>query len=174
METPLLTLAALNRADQARFVDLLGGVFEHSPWVAEGAWAARPFESVEGLHSAMVGVVKEAGEKQLELIRAHPDLAGKAARAGSLTAASSQEQAGAGLDRLSDEEYSRFHTLNDAYKEKFDFPFILAVKGHTKTSILSSFEARLPHTAEEERQTALAEIYKIARFRLEALIGDPI
>ena len=174
METPLLTLAALNRADQARFVETLGGVFEHSPWVAEGAWAARPFESVEGLHRAMVGVVEEAEEKHLGLIRAHPDLAGKAARAGNLTAASSQEQAGAGLDRLSDEEYERFHALNDAYKEKFDFPFILAVKGHTKESILSSFEVRLPHSAEEERRTALAEIYKIARFRLEALIGDPL
>ena len=174
METPLLTLAALNRADKARFVETLGGVFEQSPWVAEGAWAARPFKSVEGLYRAMVGVVEEAEEKHLGLIRAHPDLAGKAARAGNLTAASSQEQAGAGLDRLSDEEYRRFHTLNDAYKEKFGFPFILAVKGHTKTSILEAFERRLPHSAEEERQTALAEIYKIARFRLEALIGDPI
>ncbi len=173
METPLLTLAALNRADQARFVDLLGGVFEHSPWVAEGAGAARPFASVEGLYRAMVGVVEEAGEKQLELIRAHPDLAGKAARAGGLTAASSREQAGAGLDRLSEDEYRRFHALNDAYKEKFGFPFILAVKGHTKESILASFESRLPHSAEEERRTALAEVYKIARFRLEALLGDP-
>ena len=173
MATPALTLTALNRADEAHFVDLLGGVFEHSPWVAEGAWAARPFEFVEGLHRAMVAVVEEAGEKQLELIRAHPDLAGKAARAGSLTAASSREQAGAGLDRLGEEEYERFHTLNDAYKEKFDFPFILAVKGHTKTSILEAFESRLPHSAQEERQTALAEIYKIARFRLEALLGDP-
>ncbi len=167
----MLTLAALNR-DRTCFIDTLGGVFEHSPWVAEGAWAARPFESVEGLHGAMVAVVEEAEEKQLDLIRAHPDLAGKAARAGGLTAASSQEQAGAGLDRLSEEEYRRFHALNDAYKEKFGFPFILAVKGHTKTSILEAFETRLPHSAQEERRTALAEIYKIARFRLEALIGE--
>ena len=175
METPVLTLAALNRADKARFIETLGGVFEHSPWVAEGTWAARPFESVEGLHSAMVAVVEEAGEgKQLGLIRAHPDLAGKAAQARGLTAASSREQAGAGLDRLSEEEYKRFHALNDAYKEKFGFPFILAVRGHTKTSILEAFESRLPHFALEERRTALAEVYKIARFRLEALIGDPI
>ena len=121
--------------------------------------------------STWQSVVAEANtEKQLVLIRAHPDLAGRAARAGDLTAASTNEQAGAGLDRLSGEEFERFHALNDAYKERFDFPFILAVKGHDKDSILAAFETRLNNDPVTERQTALAEIYKIARFRLNDLV----
>ena len=115
------TLSALSKAD---FVAALGGVFEHSPWVAAGAYAARPFSSLDELHRAMCGVVEGAGtDAQLGLIRAHPDLAGKAARAGEVTAASSFEQAGAGLDRLTEDEYRRFHTLNDAYQARFGFPF---------------------------------------------------
>lgn len=164
--------AALNTSPKPEFVAALSGIFEHAPWVAEGVWPERPFASPDALHRAMCAVVAAAGpEAQLELIRAHPDLAGKAALA-KLTAASSAEQAGAGLDRLTDEEYRRFHTLNDLYKTRFGFPFILAVKGHTKTSILAAFESRLPNTPELERERALAEIYRIARFRLEALTGD--
>lgn len=169
----MLRLSRINTLARPEFTETLGGIFEHAPWVAEAASSQRPFESLNALHEAMCGVVAGAGEaRQLELIRAHPDLAGRAARAGDLTAASSGEQAGAGLDRLSETEYERFHTLNDAYRKRFDFPFVLAVKGHTKTSILAAFETRLEHSPEAERETALTEIYTIARFRLEALIGD--
>jgi 2-oxo-4-hydroxy-4-carboxy-5-ureidoimidazoline decarboxylase len=169
MTTSLDTLNAMSLSD---FVNELGGIFEHSPWVALGAYARRPFGMLEQLHSAMTEVVEKAGEdKQLALIRAHPDLAGKAALAGDLTEHSKSEQTGAGLDKLSKAEYQRFHDLNNAYKEKFGFPFILAVKGHTKDSILESFEKRLPHTPDAERKTALKQIYKIAGLRLEALLG---
>lgn len=169
----MLPLSALNTQSEAEFIETLGGIFEHAPWVAVGVYSQRPFASLSGLHEAMCGVVAGAGaEAQLTLIRAHPDLAGKAALAGELTAASSLEQAGAGLDRLSEDEYRHFHALNDAYRARFKFPFILAVRGHTKASILGSFEERLPNSLGAERDRALKEIYKIARFRLEALMGD--
>ena len=166
-----MTLAELNSASEADFVNALGGVFEHSPWVARRVAAQRPFTSVAALHDAMVGALgRAAGERQLELIRAHPDLAGKAARAGTLTADSEREQAGAGLDRLSEAEYERFHTLNEAYREKFDFPFIIAVKGRDKQSILEAFEFRLRNSQEAEKRRALDEIAQIVRFRLDDLI----
>jgi 2-oxo-4-hydroxy-4-carboxy-5-ureidoimidazoline decarboxylase len=168
-----MTLPHLNGMDRESFVAALGGVFEGSPWVAEGVYPGRPFASLAELHAAMTEVVRQAGEaRQLELIRAHPDLAGRAALADELSEHSRSEQAGAGLNRLSPEEYARFHQLNDAYKAKFGFPFILAVKGHTKDSILQAFEARLPNDAATERETALGQIYKIARFRLGAMLGD--
>jgi len=164
------SLSHLNDLPKTEFVAVLADIFEHSPWVAEGAYGANPFSSVEALHTAMVNVVETASEeKQLALIRAHPDLAGKAARVGNLTTASTGEQAGAGLDRLSEEEFGRFHELNNAYKEKFAFPFILAVKGHDKNSILAAFETRLTNDRDAERQTALEQIYKIAHFRLNDL-----
>lgn len=167
---PSLTL--LNALSPEAFVETLGGVFEHSPWVAQRAALARPFGSLDDLHRALCAVVAAAGpEAQLALIRAHPDLAGRTARAGELTASSSAEQAGAGLGSLSEEEYRRFHELNDRYRARFDFPFILAVKGHSKASILAAFAARLPNTPDAERALALEEIYRIARFRLEALTG---
>jgi 2-oxo-4-hydroxy-4-carboxy-5-ureidoimidazoline decarboxylase len=169
MTTTLDTLNAMTFSD---FQTTLGGIFEHSPWVALAAYAHRPFGSIRHLHEAMTSTVTNAGtEKQLELIRAHPDLAGKAALTGKLTESSKNEQVGAGLDTLSKAEYERFHDLNNTYKKKFGFPFILAVKGHTKHSILESFEKRLPHSANAEMKTALKEIYKIARFRLEALLN---
>lgn len=164
-------LGALNGASHASFVKVLGGIFERSPWVAEEAAKKRPFTSLDTLHRAMVTAVEEADEqKQLNLIRAHPDLAGKAALEGDLTADSEREQAGAGLDRLSEAEYRRFHELNTAYRERFGFPFIIAVKGHDKKRILEAFAARLRHDEETEKERALAEIAKIARFRLAALI----
>lgn len=173
LESPRsVTLSELNRLDDADFVDVLGGIFEHSPWVAKEALSQRPFTSLEALHSAMIGAVQRADEgRKLELIHAHPDLAGKAALARELSSDSEQEQAGAGLDRLSEEEYGRFHALNLAYKEKFGFPFIIAVKGHTKESILSAFEVRLSNDDEAEQKRALAEIAQIARFRLDALVA---
>jgi OHCU decarboxylase len=167
-----MTLDALNAADQPAFVAALGAIYEHSPWIAERAWAKRPFESVSALHAAMAQVVAEAGaEAQLALVRAHPDLAGRLARAGALAQASAGEQAGLGLDRLSDDEFEAFDSLNTAYRARFGFPFVIAVKRHTRASVLAAFHARLEHTAAEELRTALAEIDAIAWFRLETLLA---
>ena len=165
------SLSTLNTAPPDVFVKTLGGLFEHSPWVAQAVCDRRPFASWDALHAALVEVVAQAApERQLALIRAHPDLAGKAALAGEVTAASQQEQAGAGLDHLSDDEYRRFHRLNAAYRERFGFPFILAVKGRGKKSILEAFENRLNNDPTTEKTRALAEIADIARFRLETLL----
>src|SRR5437867_1566029 len=131
------TLQAVNGMDAADFVKTLGWVFEGSPWVAERAVAARPFASVEALHGAMVRAVEHASrDEQLALIRAHPDLAARVR----LSASSTAEQAGAGLDRLSADEYARFQELNRRYLERFGFPFVIAVRHHTKASILDAFE----------------------------------
>lgn len=168
-----VSLEHLNACSDSEFVAALGAIFEHSPWVAEAVANDRPFASVDALHAAMVAAIDAAGEEpQLKLIRAHPDLAGKAALAGELTAESTSEQKGAGLDRLTAEEFERFHTLNDAYKQRFGFPFILAVRGHDKHSILAAFVRRLKHSPEEERVEALAQIARIGEFRLNDLIGE--
>ena len=168
-----LTLAELNAVPAAQFVAHLGEVFEHSPWVARRAAVGRPFSSVGVLHDVMVAAVRAAGpEAQDTLIRAHPDLAGKAARARDLSDASTGEQASAGLDALTDEEYERFDRLNSAYRDKFGFPFIIAVKGLDKTAILTAFERRIGHDEETERQTALEQIARIARIRLADLVHD--
>lgn len=165
-----MTLEELNRASAEDFVNALGGIFEHSPWVAESVAGLRPFSSVEILHGAMVVAVEKAGKAaQLELIRAHPDLAGRAARQGSLTAESTNEQKGAGLDRLTDAEFEEFHRLNDAYQNRFGFPFILAVRGHNKHSIIAAFRQRLEHNIGDEIAEALRQIAMIARFRLHDL-----
>ena len=168
-----LTLADLNQASEPEFVRLLDGVFEHSPWVARRGAPRRPFSNPDDLERSLCATLQQAtSAEQLKLIRAHPDLAGRAARSGDLTEASTQEQMEAGLDTLSEAEYQRFTQLNSAYQAKFDFPFILAVKGHDKHSILASFETRLENTLAAERQTALAEICKIAGFRLKALLSS--
>jgi len=165
------SLAALNAASTADFVAALAGIYEHSPWIAEAAAAKRPFASLSALHEAMIAVVRASGpEKQLALVKAHPDLAGKAARAGELTAASTNEQMSAGLDRLSEADYARFHQLNDAYQARFGFPFIVCVRRHTKDSILRAFEQRLAHTADAELSTALGEIFRIAALRLDQAV----
>ncbi|MBZ9654272.1 2-oxo-4-hydroxy-4-carboxy-5-ureidoimidazoline decarboxylase [Phyllobacterium lublinensis] len=167
-----MTLDQLNSLGTDDFVAALGGVFEHSPWVAEAVAGTRPFSSVGELHQAMVAAVEKAGQvAQLGLIRSHPDLAGKAARQGSLTAESTSEQKGAGLDRLTDEEFEEFHRLNNAYQSRFGFPFILAVRGHDKASIMAAFRRRLNHNAGEEVTEALRQIAEIARFRLHDLIS---
>jgi OHCU decarboxylase len=166
-------LASLQRAEiVARF----GGVYEHSPWVVEGAYdqglLAR-CDDVEALHRALASVMRAAlPQAQLALIKAHPDLAGRLARAGRLTASSTQEQASAGLDQLTDAERARFTELNEAYTAKFGFPFILAVKGRPKSEILAAFEARLGHTREQEFATALDEIDRIALLRLKDLWAE--
>lgn len=174
MPAGVVTLESLNRARRDELGPLLGGIFEHSPWIAARAVEARPFASVEALHAAMVAVVRGASrDEQLALLRAHPDLAGRAARAGTLTSASASEQSSAGLDRLDDEEYERFGRLNAAYRAKFGFPFIIAVRRHDKTQILAAFEKRLGNTEAQEMEAALAQVFEIARLRLAGLITQP-
>ena len=166
-----MTFDELNTLDKAGFIRVLGAVFEDSPWVAAGAFENCPFADLSALHAGMVEIVRRADDdKQLSLLRAHPDLAGKAARAGTLTVHSTAEQSGAGLDRLTDGEFERFHALNSAYVGKFGFPFILAVKGHDKTSILEAFERRLKNSAVDERRTALEQVARIAALRLEGML----
>ena len=168
-----MKLAALNEASREEFVAALGPVFEHSSWIAGEAWAARPFASAEEVFEAMTAAIAAAeDDMKLALIRAHPDLAGKAARAGALTEHSTREQQGAGLDRLSDEEFERFHRLNAAYRERFGFPFIVAVRLHTKDSILEAFERRLANDAPAAMEEALRHIGLIGRFRLLDLLRD--
>ena len=158
-----MTLDELNASDRDGFIAALGWIFEGSPWVAERAWRHRPLASVDALHRAMVEEVAASGrEKQLALLRAHPDL-GTRAR---LTAASTGEQTGAGLDRLTPDEFDRLHELNTAYREKFGFPFLFAVKGSTKHDILAALAARLRATVDEEFAEALRQVSRIAWFRL--------
>jgi len=166
-----ITVPEANRLDREDFVRTFGSVYERSPWVADRAWGERPFEAPEDLRRALRRAVDEAPrERQLDLIRAHPDLAGKAAVAGELTPESEREQSVAGLDRLSPEEYERFTEVNAAYRQKFGFPMVVYVREHTKDSILEQAEARLTNTREREVGTALEEIQKIAASRLEDLI----
>jgi 2-oxo-4-hydroxy-4-carboxy-5-ureidoimidazoline decarboxylase len=166
------TLDALNRMDAASFAAAVGEAFELAPWVAEATAAKRPFATVTAMHEAMFAAVRAAPrEQQLAFIANHPDLAGKAARAGAVTADSRREQASAGLDSLGDEEYTRFHRLNDAYKAKFGFPFIVCVRRHTLESILRQFERRLHHEPSAEFAAALQEIFFITRLRLAALVA---
>jgi len=161
-----------SQLDKAAFVAAYGEIYEHSPWVAELAWEkglSATQDTPAGLAEAMGEVLSSApAERQLEVIRAHPDLAGKAALAGELTDDSTREQAGAGLDQCSPEEMARFERLNEAYKAKFGFPFVMAVKGSDRYAILDAFEVRLENTPAEERRTAVEQINRIARFRLEA------
>jgi 2-oxo-4-hydroxy-4-carboxy-5-ureidoimidazoline decarboxylase len=165
----VITLAQLNVADRAAFVAAVGDVFEHGPWVAERAHAARPFATVAALHDAMMQAVRAAPRaEQLAFLRGHPELAGKVARAGAMTADSKAEQGGLGLDRLSDADFARFERLNAAYAQKFGFPFIVAVRRHKSAgSILAAFEQRFGNDTETEFATALAEIGFITRLRLE-------
>ena len=161
-------LEALNAASEAEFVAALGDIYEHSPWVAKTASSKRPFATLAALHEAMSAALRAApAGTRLKLIRAHPDLAGKAARAGTLTADSTNEQASVGLDRLTDVEFARFHKLNDAYQQKFGIPFIVCVRRHTKDSILRQFERRLAHGKADELGSALDEIFRIAALRLD-------
>jgi OHCU decarboxylase len=153
-----------------RFMSLFGGVWEHSPWIAEAVaedGLTRAHDAVNGLHAAMCAVVR-AGSVQnlLKLIRAHPDLAGRLAIAGELTAESTSEQASAGLDRLSPDEHLRFTQLNDAYKAKFGFPFIIAVRGLTKADIFAAFQRRIANEHDAEMAEAHRQIEKIALLRL--------
>ncbi len=164
------SLATLNTIDRSAFVALLGGIFEHSPWVAEAAFAQRPFASRDALHAAMVAAVDAAShERRLALLRAHPQLA----RPGALTSASAAEQGSKGLDRLEGDEAAVFDALNTAYAARFGFPFIIAVRGQRdRTAIMAAMSERVRRGVDEEHAAALAEVAKIARFRLEDAIAD--
>ena len=157
----------------SQFVQRYGGIYEHSAWVAERAAAHLDADcDVDTIARVMADCVDNAAlDLQLELIRAHPDLAGKAQVAGELTAESTHEQASAGLDRCSATEFERLQVLNRQYHDKFGFPFVMAVRGSSRAEILAAFEARLAKDVALEFETALREIHKIARLRLEALEG---
>ncbi|MCP4765676.1 MAG: 2-oxo-4-hydroxy-4-carboxy-5-ureidoimidazoline decarboxylase [Gammaproteobacteria bacterium] len=161
----------INDYDATRFVELLGGIFEHSPWVAERVYTRRPFSSRADLHRKMVAEVDSASPgRQLDLLCQHPELAGKEAAAGSLTDASQREQAGAGLNQCSAEELARIKHFNQDYREKFGFPFIIAVTGMDKFQIMAEMERRLAHSPADEFTTAVGEVEKIGLIRLEKLV----
>jgi 2-oxo-4-hydroxy-4-carboxy-5-ureidoimidazoline decarboxylase len=160
----------MTESDREAFVRRYGGIYEHSPWVADEAWpraVGMPAGELPGLFASVVDSAD--GARRLALIRAHPDLAGRAAIGGELTEASTAEQASARLDQCTPEEYREFQRLNHAYREKFGFPFVMAVRNRSRPEILAAFRSRLDSSVEEEFRTALEEIHKIARMRFEAL-----
>ena len=165
----MITLDQLNTTNPAAFVAAVGDVFERAPWVAERVHAARPFASIAALHDAMMQAVRAAPrDQQLAFLRGHPELAGKVARAGAMTADSKAEQGGLGLDRLSDVDFARFERANAAYAKKFGFPFIVCVRLHKSAeSILAAFEQRVGNDPDLEFSTALTEISHITRLRLD-------
>jgi 2-oxo-4-hydroxy-4-carboxy-5-ureidoimidazoline decarboxylase len=165
------TLEQINRMTREAFTEAFGDIYEHSAWIAEQAWPARPFADLEALCGAFVEVVRGASDEQrLSLLNAHPELAGREATAGSLTAASSQEQAGAGLVDLAPEELAHVARFNGDYRAKFGFPFIIAVRNHTKSTIMQAMETRLGNDRDAELRAALEQVFEIARLRLENLI----
>lgn len=166
-------LEELNAMGRAEFSGVIGPVFEHSPWIAEAAWARRPFRELAGLHGALCQVVREASdEEKMALIRAHPDLAGRAAQAGTLTRESTAEQASAGLNRLGPQDLELLRSRNAAYRDKFGFPFVICARLNNKEAILEGLARRLENARAEEIQTALGEIFKIAELRLRNLVGE--
>ena len=172
MESQTFTTSPMDM-DLPSFLATYGGVYEHSPWVAQTAWELglnEAHNTSAGLSALMMQVIARADYKQLlDLINAHPDLAGKAAINGELTAESTSEQAGAGISECSPEEFDQFHIFNSGYTAKFGFPFIMAVKGSNRHLILQSFVDRLPNDPATEFKTAINEVNKIARFRLDAI-----
>jgi OHCU decarboxylase len=164
----VLTIAQVNQLDRNEFVDAVGWVFEHSPWVAARAWDARPFADGAALHHAMTQQVRAASrDEQLALVRAHPDLGARTR----MSAASTGEQAGAGLDQLSPEEHQRLQTANERYRRTFGFPFLFAVRGSTPREVLAALESRLASTPAEEFETAVLQVFRIAAFRLEGVVA---
>jgi 2-oxo-4-hydroxy-4-carboxy-5-ureidoimidazoline decarboxylase len=169
------SLSDLNASSKGDFVAALANIFEHSPWIAEQVASARPFAGVKQLFDAMKAAVDRApSELRLALIKAHPDLANRTQRAAGLTAESSAEQDSIGLDRLSDAEYQAFERVNNAYRAKFGFPYIVCVRRHTRDSILRDFERRLPNDANSEMAKSIEEICRIAALRVDQLVtgGD--
>lgn len=169
-----ITLGELNGMDRQVFVTELGDIFEHSPWIVEAAYNERPFSNLQKLYQALTDTVRRAdAARQTALIAAHPDLAGNAAREGAMTADSKLEQASAALDRLSEQEFEKFHKLNNAYRAKFGLPFIICVRRHGRESILRQFERRIANDEAAERGTALDEIFRIAGLRLDQRVSAP-
>src|SRR5229473_7835573 len=165
-------IASINAMDREAFVQKFGGIFENSPWVAEKAWEKKPFSTLDDMHAAMVAVARYApASAQLTLLQSHPDLAGKEAQAGTMTASSVAEQASAGLNALSHDEMVQVSDLNAAYKKKFGFPFIIAVRMHTKEGILFEFNRRLQNDTQTEFANDLQNVYVITRLRLNKLLG---
>lgn len=170
-----MRLSEVNLLSPVEAEELLGGVFEHSPWIVTETWHKVPFTTLDTLHAALVATVEHAtGEQQLTLIRAHPDLVGRAAQAGTLTRESTAEQQAAGLaaDDLTADEVTAFQQFNREYTERFGFPFVICARENKKASILAGFAARLPNDPETERQAALREISRIAWYRLADLIEN--
>jgi 2-oxo-4-hydroxy-4-carboxy-5-ureidoimidazoline decarboxylase len=164
-------MASINAMDREAFVQKFGGIFENSPWVAEKAWEKKPFATLDDMHAAMVAVARYApASAQLTLLQSHPDLAGKEAQAGTMTAASVAEQASAGLNALSHAEMTQISDFNAAYKKKFGFPFIIAVRMHTKEGILFEFNRRLQNDTQTEFANDLQNVYVITRLRLNKLL----
>jgi 2-oxo-4-hydroxy-4-carboxy-5-ureidoimidazoline decarboxylase len=164
-------MASINAMDRAAFVQKFGGIFENSPWVAEQAWEKKPFTTLDEMHAAMVAVARYApAPVQLTLLQSHPDLAGKEAQSGTMTASSVAEQASAGLNALSHAEIMQLTDLNAAYKKKFGFPFIIAVRMHTKEGILFEFNRRLQNDTQAEFANDLQNVYVITRLRLNKLL----
>jgi 2-oxo-4-hydroxy-4-carboxy-5-ureidoimidazoline decarboxylase len=164
-------MGPVNAMDRAAFVQKFGGIFENSPWVAEQAWEKRPFASLDDMHAAMVAVAKYApATLQLTLLQSHPDLAGKEAQTGTMTASSVAEQASAGLNALTHDEMAQISNLNTAYKKKFGFPFIIAVRMYTKEGILFEFNRRLQNDTQTEFANDLQNVYIITRLRLNKLL----
>jgi OHCU decarboxylase len=161
--------------DRDAFVARFGGVFEESPWIAGAAWDFGPYRTVAALRDAMAAAMWAAPPSvRLALIRAHPDLAGKAAVAGVLTPESTREQVAAGLDRLTPEQHERVLALTAEYRERFGFPFVVCAREHTADTIIAAAQARLAHDPDDEERTALAEIAKIAALRLDDLVTDDV
>ena len=166
-------MAELNALSAGDFVRVIGPVFEHSPWIAEQTGNRRPFAAMDELLGALCDTVRNAPDEQkLALIRAHPDLVGRAALAGTLTAASTNEQAAAGLDKLTPEEVALFQKQNEAYRQKFGFPFVICARLNKKEAIIEGFAQRLKNSRDQEARAALEEIFKIAHLRLQDLKKD--
>jgi 2-oxo-4-hydroxy-4-carboxy-5-ureidoimidazoline decarboxylase len=175
MTTQEISLQEINTLDQDAFVKTLGSLFEGPPWIVARAWHARPFTSLERLHQDLCEVMYNAPvEQQVALISAHPDLVGRAALAGTLGPESTAEQAAAGLNRLSPEEIATFTRLNQAYRERFGFPFVICARENKKDSILAGFNARLHNSRSYEIETALGEVAKICYFRLHDLVSSDV
>src|SRR3979411_21325 len=162
-----VSLESLNTTDAAGFVAALGDIYEHAPWVAQAAYGQRPFGTLAALHDAMTSAVRAAPpEQQLALIKGHPDLVGKAARAGTMTSESKAEQSSVGLDRLSEAEFAHFHRLNSAYRAKFGTPFIVCVRRHSRDSILQQFERRVRNGTAGEAEAALGGMFRVSARRV--------
>ncbi|WP_435273987.1 2-oxo-4-hydroxy-4-carboxy-5-ureidoimidazoline decarboxylase [Psychrobium sp. nBUS_13] len=169
--TNTIHLNTLNTATQEEFTELLAEIYEHSSWIPNKVWSRRPFANIESLHDEMLKIVEDSSiEEKLVLLRAHPQLAGKEAKSGKLTEASTEEQSSAKLNSLNRPEMNEITALNKLYMETHHFPFIIAVKGHTKDSIFEEFRKRVNNPTNDELNKAIWQVGLIANFRLKALI----